>query len=143
MFCIFNQISYDLTGSLTRNKDSLPQNLLFTLKCKWPMNNRPTVASPHTSRNPLGPTARKKSTPRVIMFCASECFDTYRADSAVCVYIVYRRHQMWCVVVGETQAAVVWLPGSQPHIHNCCNSHDEANHAKASPSLTLGCRAAV
>lgn len=26
------QISYDLTGSLTRNKDSLPQNLLFTMK---------------------------------------------------------------------------------------------------------------
>ncbi|XP_034742135.1 unconventional myosin-XVI isoform X2 [Etheostoma cragini] len=26
------QISYDLTGSLTRNKDSLPQNLLFTIK---------------------------------------------------------------------------------------------------------------
>ncbi|TNN63611.1 Unconventional myosin-XVI [Liparis tanakae] len=26
------QISYDLTGSLSRNKDSLPQNLLFTMK---------------------------------------------------------------------------------------------------------------
>ncbi|KAM3861733.1 LOW QUALITY PROTEIN: unconventional myosin-XVI [Diretmus argenteus] len=26
------QISYDLTGSLTRNKDSLPQNLLFAMK---------------------------------------------------------------------------------------------------------------
>ncbi|CAL9690096.1 unnamed protein product [Knipowitschia caucasica] len=26
------QVSYDLTGSLTRNKDSLPQNLLFTMK---------------------------------------------------------------------------------------------------------------
>ncbi|KAM4558302.1 unconventional myosin-XVI isoform 2-T2 [Odontesthes bonariensis] len=26
------QISYDLTGSLTKNKDSLPQNLLFTMK---------------------------------------------------------------------------------------------------------------
>uniref|UniRef100_UPI0009B4ADF4 unconventional myosin-XVI n=1 Tax=Monopterus albus TaxID=43700 RepID=UPI0009B4ADF4 len=26
------QVSYDLTGSLTRNKDSFPQNLLFTMK---------------------------------------------------------------------------------------------------------------
>ncbi|XP_069010138.1 unconventional myosin-XVI isoform X2 [Embiotoca jacksoni] len=26
------QVSYDLTGSLTKNKDSLPQNLLFTMK---------------------------------------------------------------------------------------------------------------
>uniref|UniRef100_A0A671W4E0 Myosin XVI n=1 Tax=Sparus aurata TaxID=8175 RepID=A0A671W4E0_SPAAU len=36
------QISYDLTGSLTRNKDSLPQNLLFTMKCKYPINNMHT-----------------------------------------------------------------------------------------------------
>lgn len=34
------QISYDLTGSLSRNKDALPQNLAFTMKCKYPMKTR-------------------------------------------------------------------------------------------------------
>lgn len=39
MILFFCQVSYDLTGSLIKNKDSLPQNLLFTLKCKYPINN--------------------------------------------------------------------------------------------------------
>lgn len=29
------QISYDLTRTLTKNKDSLPQNLQLTMKCKY------------------------------------------------------------------------------------------------------------
>lgn len=136
MFCIFNQISYDLTGSLTRNKDSLPQNLLFTLKCKWPMNNRPTVASPHTSRNPLGPTACRNPLQESLCFApVSVSTRTEQTVPSVCILSIegtrcgvlwsvrHRRPLCGCQAHGLTSIIVV-IPMMKlimrrraPHLH--------------------------
>lgn len=147
-----HQISYDLTGSLTRNKDFLPQNLLFTMKCKYPINNAhkstlwPQCTLDHKDALLSKLTRHKPALcQHAVVFlcvcvCARACFIPYVADSTVCVYIVYRRCQMWLVAVRATQTVVVWVP-EQPCVQqpNCYNFHDEANLLKTSPSLTLGC----
>lgn len=109
----FHQISYDLTGSLTRNKDSLPQNLLFTMKCKYPMNNthmstlwrQSTLDHKDALLSKL--TAHKTTLCLTVAVFVCVCFIPYAADSTVCVYIVYRKCQMQGVVVSRTQAVVV------------------------------------
>uniref|UniRef100_A0A673B4S7 Myosin XVI n=1 Tax=Sphaeramia orbicularis TaxID=375764 RepID=A0A673B4S7_9TELE len=52
------QISYDLTGSLTRNKDSLPQNLLFTMKSSESVLLQQLFQSKLTQTGSLVPTAQ-------------------------------------------------------------------------------------
>lgn len=113
MIFFVHQISYDLTGSLTRNKDSLPQNLLFTMKCKYPINNMHTSTLwrqstvDHKDALFSKPTTHKTTLCLSVAVFVCVCFITYAADSTVCVYIVYRRCQMWGVVVSGTQAVVV------------------------------------
>lgn len=96
----FCQISYNLTGSLTKNKDSLPQNLLFTIKCKYPMNNRHACTlwcqhALHYKDALLCKQTAHKTTrcPNVVVFLYVR-FIPCAADSTVCVYIVYRKCQM-------------------------------------------------
>ncbi|KAM4609069.1 unconventional myosin-XVI isoform 2-T3 [Polymixia lowei] len=52
------QISYDLTGSLTRNKDSLPQNLLFAMKSSESVLLRQLFQSKLTQTGSLVPSAQ-------------------------------------------------------------------------------------
>ncbi|XP_034041871.1 unconventional myosin-XVI isoform X2 [Thalassophryne amazonica] len=52
------QISYDLTGSLIRNKDSLPQNLLFTLKSSESVLLQQLFQSKLTQTGSLVPAAQ-------------------------------------------------------------------------------------
>uniref|UniRef100_A0A667WPT4 Myosin XVI n=1 Tax=Myripristis murdjan TaxID=586833 RepID=A0A667WPT4_9TELE len=52
------QISYDLTGSLTRNKDSLPQNLLFTMKSSESVLLQQLFQSKLTQTGSLVPAAQ-------------------------------------------------------------------------------------
>lgn len=140
-FYVFLQISYDLTGSLSRNKDALPQSLVFTMKCKYPVK---MCAWAHRGiRAHLMhsfPHAAHKSAlcQRVIIFVFM-CVSSHTADSTGCVLIVSRCCQMWSDFIGGTQAGLVWPPGSsyvqQP---NCCNPCDGANLLNAGPSLLLG-----
>lgn len=140
-FYIFLQISYDLTGSLSRNKDALPQNLVFTMKCKYPVKmctwaHRGVRAHlmhsfPHAAhKSPL--------CQRVIIFVFIRV-SSRTADSTGCVLVVNTCCQMWSDFIGGTQAGLVRLPGSpytqQP---NCCNPCDGANLLNAGPLLLLG-----
>ncbi|XP_072300740.1 unconventional myosin-XVI isoform X1 [Eucyclogobius newberryi] len=52
------QVSYDLTGSLTRNKDSLPQNLLFTMKSSESVLLQQLFQSKLTQTGSLVPAAQ-------------------------------------------------------------------------------------
>ncbi|XP_042282224.1 unconventional myosin-XVI isoform X1 [Thunnus maccoyii] len=52
------QISYDLTGSLTRNKDSLPQNILFTMKSSESVLLQQLFQSKLTQTGSLVPAAQ-------------------------------------------------------------------------------------
>ncbi|XP_056145895.1 unconventional myosin-XVI [Lampris incognitus] len=52
------QVSYDLTGSLTRNKDSLPQNLLFAMKSSESVLLRQLFQSKLTQTGSLVPTVQ-------------------------------------------------------------------------------------
>ncbi|KAK2839918.1 hypothetical protein Q5P01_013658 [Channa striata] len=52
------QISYDLTGSLTRNKDSFPQNLLFTMKSSESVLLQQLFQSKLTQTGSLVPAAQ-------------------------------------------------------------------------------------
>uniref|UniRef100_A0A674ME91 Myosin XVI n=2 Tax=Takifugu rubripes TaxID=31033 RepID=A0A674ME91_TAKRU len=52
------QISYDLTGSLSRNKDALPQNLVFTMKSSESVLLRQLFQSKLTQTGSLVPTGR-------------------------------------------------------------------------------------
>ncbi|KAJ0070323.1 hypothetical protein NL108_007665, partial [Boleophthalmus pectinirostris] len=52
------QVSYDLTGSLTRNKDSLPQNLLFTMKSSESVLVQQLFQSKLTQTGSLVPAAQ-------------------------------------------------------------------------------------
>ncbi|XP_032385012.1 unconventional myosin-XVI isoform X3 [Etheostoma spectabile] len=55
------QISYDLTGSLTRNKDSLPQNLLFTMKSSESVLLQQLFQSKLTQTGSLVPAAHGRA----------------------------------------------------------------------------------
>ncbi|KAK1903550.1 Unconventional myosin-XVI, partial [Dissostichus eleginoides] len=55
------QISYDLTGSLTRNKDSLPQNLLFTMKSSESVLLQQLFQSKLTQTGSLVPAAQGRA----------------------------------------------------------------------------------
>ncbi|XP_051259431.1 unconventional myosin-XVI isoform X1 [Dicentrarchus labrax] len=55
------QISYDLTGSLTRNKDSLPQNLLFTMKSSESVLLQQLFQSKLTQTGSLLPAAQGRA----------------------------------------------------------------------------------
>ncbi|XP_068457861.1 unconventional myosin-XVI [Clinocottus analis] len=55
------QVSYDLTGSLTRNKDSLPHNLLFTMKSSECVLLQRLFQSKLTQTGSLVPAARGRS----------------------------------------------------------------------------------
>ncbi|XP_049450577.1 unconventional myosin-XVI isoform X3 [Epinephelus fuscoguttatus] len=55
------QISYDLTGSLTRNKDSLPQNLLFTMKSSESVLLQQLFQSKLTQTGSLVPAAQSRA----------------------------------------------------------------------------------
>ncbi|TDH06699.1 hypothetical protein EPR50_G00116980 [Perca flavescens] len=55
------QISYDLTGSLTRNKDSLPQNLLFTMKSSESVLLQQLFQSKLTQTGSLVPAAHSRA----------------------------------------------------------------------------------
>lgn len=141
-FSISFQISYDLTGSLSRNKDALPQNLVFTMKCKYPVK---TCTWAHRGVRahlmPSFPLAAHKSAlcQRVIIFVFM-CVSSHTADSTGCVLVVNRCCQMWSDFIGGTQAGLVRPPGSS-HVQqpNCCNPCDGANLLNAGPSLPLGC----
>ncbi|KAK7882484.1 hypothetical protein WMY93_028658 [Mugilogobius chulae] len=52
------QVSYDLTGSLSRNKDSLPQNLLFTMKSSESVLLQQLFQSKLTQTGSLVPAAQ-------------------------------------------------------------------------------------
>lgn len=141
-FSIFFQISYDLTGSLSRNKDALPQNLVFTMKCKYPAKTC-TWAHRGVRAHLMHsfPLAAHKSAlcQRVIIFVFM-CVSSHTADSTGCVLVVNRCCQMWSDFIGGTQAGLVRPPGSS-HVQqpNCCNPCDGANLLNAGPSLPLGC----
>ncbi|XP_068602409.1 unconventional myosin-XVI [Brachionichthys hirsutus] len=55
------QVSYDLTGSLTRNKDSLPQNLLFTMKSSESVLLQQLFQSKLTQTGSLVPVAQGRA----------------------------------------------------------------------------------
>ncbi|XP_060909434.1 unconventional myosin-XVI isoform X1 [Labrus mixtus] len=55
------QISYDLTGSLKRNKDSLPQNLLFTMKSSESVLLQQLFQSKLTQTGSLVPAAQSRA----------------------------------------------------------------------------------
>ncbi|XP_034549269.1 unconventional myosin-XVI isoform X3 [Notolabrus celidotus] len=55
------QISYDFTGSLTRNKDSLPQNLLFTMKSSESVLLQQLFQSKLTQTGSLVPAAQGRA----------------------------------------------------------------------------------
>uniref|UniRef100_H3BXF1 Myosin XVI n=1 Tax=Tetraodon nigroviridis TaxID=99883 RepID=H3BXF1_TETNG len=55
------QISYDLTGSLSRNKDALPQNLVFTMKSSESVLLRQLFRSKLTQTGSLVPTAQGRA----------------------------------------------------------------------------------
>ncbi|XP_041663460.1 unconventional myosin-XVI isoform X2 [Cheilinus undulatus] len=55
------QISYDLTSSLTRNKDSLPQNLLFTMKSSESVLLQQLFQSKLTQTGSLVPAAQSRA----------------------------------------------------------------------------------
>ncbi|KAF3843141.1 hypothetical protein F7725_001990 [Dissostichus mawsoni] len=55
------EISYDLTGSLTRNKDSLPQNLLFTMKSSESVLLQQLFQSKLTQTGSLVPAAQGRA----------------------------------------------------------------------------------
>lgn len=140
-FYVFLQISYDLMGSLRRNKDALPQNLVFTMKCKYPMKTCAWAycgVRAHLIHS--FPHAAHKSTlcQRVIIFVFM-CVASLAADNTGCVLVVNRCCQMWRDFIGGTQALLVGLPGfSRVQQPNCCNPCDGANLLNAGPSLALG-----
>lgn len=92
----FHQVSYDLTGSLTRNKDSLPQILLLTMKCKYPVSTVTSIWAHCGIRvcvtHSPQPTANQ-TTQSVVIFVFM-CFIPYKPDSSVCVYEVNGTCQM-------------------------------------------------
>lgn len=138
-FYVFLQISYDLKGSLSKNKDALSQNLVFTMKCKYPM--KMCTWAYCGVRAHLFPHAAHKSTlcERVIIFVFM-CVASHTADGTGSELVVNRCCQMWRDFIGGTQAALVRLPGfSHVQQPNCCNLCDGANLLIAGPSLPLGC----
>lgn len=110
-FIYFSQICYDLTGSLARNKDSLPQNILFMMKCKYPTHTTRVTTlwrqSKPDHKDALLYKPAQHTQPLFVpvwLFLFNARFIPYVADSTARVYIVHRRCQMWGVVVSGDRA---------------------------------------
>lgn len=112
----FPQISYDLTGSLTRNKDSLPQNLLFTMKCKYPMNNtgmstlwRQSTLD-HKDALLFKPTAHRTTLCLSVVVFVCVCVSSHMQQTAPSVCILS---------IEGARCGVLWLEGHRQSLCGC------------------------
>uniref|UniRef100_A0A8C6TMX2 Myosin XVI n=1 Tax=Neogobius melanostomus TaxID=47308 RepID=A0A8C6TMX2_9GOBI len=99
------QVSYDLTGSLTRNKDSLPQNLLFTMKCKYPVNET------HVSRLPCQNTPSQRYSQNLSLCCC--------ACAVMSVCFIHKQQTAARVYINSLSELISKLQSCSPHFVEC------------------------